>query len=749
MASARRGAATTNGNGLLDDTVQALGIDAGGTMTDTFFVRVDGEFVVGKSQSNPEDESQAIFESSEDALAGWDRRVEDVFPELVTGVYSGTAMLNRVVQRKGLDVGLIVNRGMEDVHSMGRAIQSYLGYALEDRIHLNTHRYDEPLVPLARTRGVTERTDAQGEVVIPLREDEVRIATRQLVEQGSKAIVISLLQSHKNESSEIRARDICRAELEQIGADLPVFASVDYYPSRKESHRTNTTILEAYAAEPSRQTLRKVNERFKDLGAAFDMRVMATHGGTISWRAKELARTIVSGPIGGVIGSKFLGERLGYDNIACSDIGGTSFDMAIITRGNFAIQSDPDMARLLLSLPLVTMDSVGAGAGSFIRIDPYSQSLKLGPDSAGYRVGMCWPESGLETVSVSDCHVVLGYLNPDNFLGGAIKLDVERARHYLQEQIADPLGLSVEDAAAGVIELLDQNLREHLRGTISAKGYNPADFVCFSYGGAGPVHTYGYTEGLGFKDVLVPAWAAGFSAFGCACAEFEYRYDKSVDIAVAPNAADEEKMQSCKTLTEAWVELSAKVVDEFVINGFEPGDVTLTPAYRMQYMGQLNDLEIESPLSSAATVADWEQLVKAFEATYGRVYASAASSPELGFGVTTAIMRGRVDAQKPVLPEEPDAGLIPPEDAHVGERPFYHHGNWEQADVWSMEALRAGNHVVGPAVIEAPATTFVLPRGFETTLDKHRIFHLQESTSEQPASGQTIQSIASTSGGRP
>jgi acetone carboxylase beta subunit len=282
MASARRGAATTNGNGLLDDTVQALGIDAGGTMTDTFFVRVDGEFVVGKSQSNPEDESQAIFESSEDALAGWDRRVEDVFPELVTGVYSGTAMLNRVVQRKGLDVGLIVNRGMEDVHSMGRAIQSYLGYALEDRIHLNTHRYDEPLVPLARTRGVTERTDAQGEVVIPLREDEVRIATRQLVEQGSKAIVISLLQSHKNESSEIRARDICRAELEQIGADLPVFASVDYYPSRKESHRTNTTILEAYAAEPSRQTLRKVNERFKDLGAAFDMRVMATHGGTIS-----------------------------------------------------------------------------------------------------------------------------------------------------------------------------------------------------------------------------------------------------------------------------------------------------------------------------------------------------------------------------------------------------------------------------------------------------------------------------------
>ena len=194
-----------------------------------------------------------------------------------------------------------------------------------------------------------------------------------------------------------------------------------------------------------------------------------------------------------MIGSKFLGEKLA-DNIACSDIGGTSFDMAIITKGNFAIQSDPDMARLLLSLPLVAMDSVGAGAGSFIRIDPYSKAIKL--DRTARVIGSaCVGRRRLDTVSVSDCHVVLGYLNPDNFLGGAIKLDANRARKYLKEQIADPLGLTVEDAAAGVIELLDLNLREYMRSVISAKGYNPSDFVCFSYGGAGPVHTYGIRKG--------------------------------------------------------------------------------------------------------------------------------------------------------------------------------------------------------------------------------------------------------------
>ena len=706
--------------------VQVMGIDAGGTMTDTFFVREDGSFVVGKAQSNPGDESQAIYESSIDALAEWQRKVDDVFPELLTCVYSGTAMLNRVVQRKGLDVGLMCNRGFEDIHSMGRAAQSYLGYALEERIHLNCHRYDEPLVPLSRTRGVTERTDVQGQVVIPLREDEVRVATRELVARGSKAIVISLLQSHKNEQSELRARDICRAELKKMGADIPVFATVDYYPSRKESHRTNTTILEAYAAEPSRATLKKVSDRFKKHGAKFDLRVMATHGGTIGWKAKELARTIVSGPIGGVIGSKFLGEKLGYDNIACSDIGGTSFDMAIITKGNFAIQSDPDMARLLLSLPLVAMDSVGAGAGSFIRIDPYSKAIKLGPDSAGYRVGMCWADSGLDTVSVSDCHVVLGYLNPDNFLGGAIKLDVDRARKYLKEQIADPLGLTVEDAAAGVIELLDLNLREYMRSVISAKGYNPADFVCFSYGGAGPVHTYGYTEGLGFKDVIVPAWAAGFSAFGCACAEYEYRYDKSVDIGVGPKATDAEKVQACKTLTEAWAELGEKVIEEFIINGFKPEDVMLRPGYRMQFMGQLNDLEINSPITNAATLADWEKMVQAFDETYARVYASSASSPELGFGVTGAIMRGSVISSKPELPEEPDAGPTPPKEAHIGSRPFYRHKKWQDAQIWSMEALKAGNRVMGPAIVESPSTTFIVPLGFETYCDTHRLFHLKE-----------------------
>ena len=185
-------------------------------------------------------------------------------------------------------------------------------------------------------------------------------------------------------------------------------------------------------------------------------------------------------------------------------------------------------------------------------------------------------------------------------------------------------------------------------------------------------------------------------------------------------------MYKRQTLQEAWEELATKVIDEFVINGYKPEDVLLIPGYKMQYTGQLNDLEIISPITNASTAADWDKIVEAFETTYGRVYANSARSPELGNSCTGAIMRGTVVTQKPVLPEDPDGGPTPPAEAFLGTRPFYRHKKWVDAKLYKMELLKAGNHIVGPAIIESDATTFVVPDGFETTVDKHRLFHLKE-----------------------
>ena len=293
-------------------------------------------------------------------------------------------------------------------------------------------------------------------------------------------------------------------------------------------------MIEAYAAEPSRGTLRAVRDRTKERGAAFELRVMASHGGTISIDADQLATTLVSGPIGGVVGARWLADRIDLNNVLCTDIGGTSFDIALLTGKRYEVTTTPDMAKFLLNMPLVQIDSVGSGCGSFVRIDPNARRPEIGPDSAGAMIGTAYPEGGIETASITDLNLVLGRLNPDYFLGGQVQLDVERARHEVERQVADPLGLGVEEAAAGVIELFETSLRNEAVGRILGKGYSPADYTLLCYGGGGPLHVAGYTEGVPYQQVLVPEWAAGFSAFGCACADFEYRFDRQVDLPLLP-----------------------------------------------------------------------------------------------------------------------------------------------------------------------------------------------------------------------
>ena len=705
---------------------QILAIDAGGTMTDTFIIDSKGDFVVGKAQTTPLDEHIGLLNSAKDALSLWNTNMEEEFPSLLAGVYSGTAMLNRLVSRVGRRVGLIVNKGMEDNHRMGRGLQSFLGYSYSDKIHINTHHFDPPLVPRKWTVGVTERVDLFGNVVIPLYEHEIGPAIQKLIDDDVEAIVISLLHSYKYPTHERKIRDIAEQLIAQSNKDIKVFATVDYYPVRKESHRTNTTIVEAYAAEPSRKTLENIDKALREAGTDFDLRIMASHGGTISIKANELARTCVSGPIGGMVGAKYLAEQLGLKNVACSDIGGTSFDIGLITQGELAINSSPDMARLVLSLPLVSMDTTGAGTGSFVRIDPNYGNITLGPDSAGSRVGVCNPHGGLDTVTVSDCHVVLGLINPDNFIGGVIKLSREKAYEAVKTQIADPLGLSVEDAAYGVIELLESQLRNYLESMILGKGYSPTQYVCFSYGGGGPLHTAGYTKGLGFEDVLIPAWAAGFSAFGCGAADFEYRYDKTLDLNVDEKPEDSDVILAGRELQAAWDELKNKVTEEFMKNDYAPEEVDFRLLYRMQYQGQLNDLEIEAPISSFRSVDDWENLVQTFEETYARVYAKSALSPELGYSITGAIVRGVVEVAKPQIPQEPLSSETPPVDAFLGLRDIYWDGEFIPAKIYEMEKLMPGNRIHAFSILESTATTLVVPLGFEAYLDENRIFHLKE-----------------------
>jgi acetone carboxylase beta subunit len=702
---------------------RVLAIDAGGTMTDTFIVDDAGHFVVGKAQTTPEDESAGFMDSARDALEQWDSSPEEAFEGIASGIYSGTAMINRLLSRQGLRVGAIVSFGQEDYLELERGIQTFLGYSYADRLHIATHHHNEPIVPRERMKGVRGRIDVFGEEVLPLREQDARDAAAELLDAGVEGIVVSLLFSYRNAEHELRVAQILAEEKARrdVDGEVPVFLSSELYPMRRDLPRLNSTLIEAYAAEPSRGTLQKVRTKTKDAGAGFELRVMAAHGGTISIEAKELARTLVSGPIGGVVGGAALAERLEERNVLCTDIGGTSFDIALITDNRFEITQTPDIARFVLNMPLVRIDSIGAGTGSFVRVNPNSGRPELGPDSAGARIGVCWPEGELETVSVTDLNLVLGRVNPDYFLGGDVVLDPERAEAEVRRQVAEPLGLDVPEAAAGVVELFEQTLRNEAVGRILGKGYSPADYALLCYGGGGPLHVAGYTDGVAYKDVLVPAWAAGFSAYGCACADFEYRYDQTIDYPIQPAQDEMERAGIAVMITGAWLGLQDRVAEEFAKSGVERESIRFTHIVRMQYYGQLNDIEIVSPHMELDDETHLGDLIDAFEEAYAKVYARSARSPELGYLVTHAIVTGRAEVEKPALPELEEVGGSP---EPKGARPVWWHDGFAETQIYELDEVRAGQTVSGPAIVESVATTFAIPPERSARLDAQQIFHL-------------------------
>jgi len=707
-----------------------MSMDAGGTMTDTFFVDDTGRFVVGKAQTTPDDESRGFAKSVEDALSQWDAKPNKLFPQVATGIYSGTSMLNRLLERKGRRLGVIVTAGMEDYFQLERGIQTYLGYSYQDRLKVATHRHNAPLVPRDRVYGVRGRIDLFGTEAIPLYDHEAEKAVEELLDKNIEGLVVNLLFSYASPVHEQKVHEIAQAVMTAKGRQIPIYLSSELYPVMQDFARLNTVTVEAYAAEPSRGQFKKIADRARDFGGEFELRVMASHGGTISTEAKELARTLISGPIGGMVGSRHLGRELGLLNVVCSDIGGTSFDLGLVTGGEFTTKNQPNMARFVLKLPLVEIDSVGAGTGSYVRLDPISKRIEFGPDSAGSRIGMCYEQSGVDTPTLSDCNIILGNLNPYNFLGGEIVLNKDRAFAAIKERIADPLGLDPYDAAEGVLNLFEDHLRNEVYARVFGKGYSPEDYTLFSYGGGGPMHVAGYSKGLNFADVLIPAWAAGFSAFGCACADFEYRLDRTLNVPsadpnLAPAAFEAGFAMLSGAINASWDVLRSKVAAEFAKSKIDEKNIEYRHCLRVQYVGQLNDVEIELPFSGVRTPADMLTIIARFEEAYSKQFSRAARSPELGYLVTTVVIRGIHKVMKPALPKEPVVGPEPSASAYKESRKIYRFGKWYDAAILEMEKLAPGNVVTGPAVIESSATTLVVPPDAEVTLDQHRIFHLR------------------------
>lgn len=513
-----------------------LALDTGGTMTDSFIVDEEANYTVGKAQTTPEDESVGVKQSFDNGLGYWDTSFAESAASLDGVVYAGTAMLNRLLEREGTgDIGVITTAGFEDHHRMGRGIASWADLSYAGRLHAREHEHPEPLVPRENINGVRERVNMLGAPAISVYEDEIREAVHDLLDRDVRVICVCMIFSYANQAHEKRVQEIAEEIKDERDDDTPVWLSSEQNPVRGETPRLNTLILEAYAVEPSREQLFGIEDTLRDQGLNSPFRVLTSSGGTIAPDHDWLAETMLSGPIGGVFGGEFLADKLGIDNMVCSDVGGTSFDVALITEGHYPTRWDQTLAQIPTNIPMTALDSIGSGTGSYLRVDRASDRIEVGPDSAGYLVGVANENADVTTPTVTDCTALLGYINPDFFLGGDIPIDVEAAREAIDDQLASNLGEDPVETARGVLDIVERDMANELRSMVHGLGYAPENYNLISYGGGGPLHAAGYTKPLEFKDILVPDWAAAFSAFGTACADSAYRYDQSVDIILQPD----------------------------------------------------------------------------------------------------------------------------------------------------------------------------------------------------------------------
>lgn len=699
--------------------------DAGGTMTDVIVVDESGRSVVGKAPTTPHDESIGYMEALLEALdyIGVPKDQQRSFgASLETAIYTGTSMLNCVINMSGYKVGLITTRGFEDINAQGRGKQTFIGLQWSEISHMQYRKHRIPLVPRKLARGVTERIDMFGNVVIPLYEHEVERAARELiVGEQCQSIAIVFLQSYRNPEHEERAEAIVRRVMKEAGRDIPIELSSRVAPTMREISRANSTIVQAYATDPARKQLFRIEAELKKIGYRHSLKTVLGYGGVTNIRYPRLFEAAMSGPVGGLMGARYLGSVIGEENIVCSDVGGTSFDAGCITAGTVPIDREPGFQDMYLTAPMLSITSIGAGTGTYIRIDPATNRIKLGPDSAGGTPGPTFMEAGNTTPTINDANLLLGILNEHNYLGGKVKVNKATSYRLFKEKVADPLGLDVYDAAEVCIDLLNIQMREHLVRSLMV-GRDLRDYVLLGYGGGGPLHLLPYAGDHPYKAVITVPWAGGFSAWGGACMDYAHRRHKTVSVVVAPGMSDAERVAAVRPMVEIWEQLRCELVEELVGEGFRKESIRIQPVAYVRYYGQLEDVEVPSPVATISSAGDLQALIARFEEIYTRMF-TLAGKPDVGtYHITEVCVVATVETVKPRLVRHALSDRTPPANAVKGTRSIYQKGKWQEATIYRMENMLPGNEVDGLAVIEASNTTLFVPPEWRVRIDEYNVY---------------------------
>ncbi len=684
-----------------------IGIDTGGTFTDVVVIGGKGAVTTGKALSTPPTFTEGIMNGLENTARSLRTSVDGLLRETDVFVLGTTIATNTIINRSGAKTGLVATVGHEHVHHIARGgLSKWAGLSEGETREAYRTKKVEPLLPKALAKGVVERVDWKGSVVCPLNIEDAKQAIRSLVQQGVESIAVCLLWSFSNPAHEKELGKILSEEYPNIYSSI----SHELAPSLGEYARANTTIIDGYIGPETTRFLISLDKLLSGKGLKHPMLVMQAHGGCVVGREARPFTTFSSGPAAGVIASKYLGELLGHENIITTDVGGTSFDISLIVKGLLTYAREPVVARFPVSFPMVDVISIGAGGGSIAWIDPLTGLLRVGPKSAGAYPGPACYGFGGKDATVTDADLVLGYLNPDYFLGGTMKLRSDKA-HEAIKRLADSLGWDVTTTAAGIYDIVNAQMADLVRSATIERGYNPSEFALFGYGGNGPMHAAIYAGELGVDKIVIPSVASTFSAFGSATSDILHSHRM---FSFSPMPMNED------SFNENFRTLESRVNDELEGDGIKESDRVFNYAVDMRYGAQYYALRmaIERKKYDAKAM---EGLCRQFDDLYESLYGKGSEYTLLsGRFVTSFMVDGIGKIPKPVLSKHelrgPDASQ-----AVKGKREVFFrvYNEFRPTDIYDYAQLRAGNMILGPAIVEAVHTTIVIPPGRQATVDEY------------------------------
>lgn len=671
-----------------------IGIDVGGTFTDLVCIDEEGRTIIRKVPSTPADSSIGVMDGIARIASDLGESRSEFLRDVVRICHGTTVSTNTVLTWSGAKVGLLVTKGFRDI------------LTIRLRIRENTYDYTvpqpKPLAPRYLTKPIEERIKWNGEEYTHLNEEDVRSACKYFKEQGVEAVAICFFWSIKNPSHERRAMEICKEEL----PELYICSSHEVQPEIREYWRMSTTVLNAYVGPNLSRYIKHLAASLREAGFTNDLLITQSNAGVITPEiaCEQAVRTILSGPACAPAAASFLTHPLNLKNLITIDMGGTSLDVCLVKEGIPAMTLESAVAGVYhMRLPMVDVRTIGAGGGSIAWLDSMP-TLHVGPQSAGADPGpACYGKDGNEP-TVTDADLVLGYLNPDYFLGGEIRLDNKLAEKAIKEKIADPLGMDMFEAARSIVAIADHTMVDEISAVSVQQGEDPREYVLVAAGGAGPVHAANLAKELGIRRILVPRSSSIFCALGSIIADIRHDFVKSVTVRT--------DLAELDVLRNAFDEMETKGNDYLEREGIAKQDRYYQYSMDMKYKGQFREMGVTmSP--SELTKEGIEQIVERFHERHETIYAYRDEE-------VTEVVNVRLAAYGKVITPSRKEHTFTTRDASKHQKGtrevfFSEDGGFVSTPIYDGDNMEYGNVIEGPAIVEQATTTIVVP--FKASLE--------------------------------